>query len=31
MLQNPAVDRNAGAGGFDWATHQYDTAPPTTT
>ncbi len=27
MSQNPAVDRNAGAGGFDWAVHQYDTAP----
>lgn len=25
MSQNAAVDRNAGAGGFDWATHQYDT------
>ena len=25
MSQNPAVDRNAGAGGFDWAFHQYDT------
>ena len=25
MAQNAAVDRNAGAGGFDWATHQYDT------
>ena len=25
MLQNAAIDRNAGAGGFDWATHQYDT------
>ena len=26
MAQNAAVDRNAGAGGFDWAIHQYDTA-----
>ena len=25
MSQNAAVDRNAGAGGFDWAIHQYDT------
>jgi Ca2+-binding RTX toxin-like protein len=25
MEQNPAIDRNAGAGGFDWAAHQYDT------
>ena len=25
MSQNAAVDRNAGSGGFDWATHQYDT------
>jgi Ca2+-binding RTX toxin-like protein len=25
MAQNPAIDRNAGAGGFDWAIHQYDT------
>ncbi|GAB3861833.1 hypothetical protein GCM10028801_26400 [Nocardioides maradonensis] len=25
MLQNAAIDRNAGAGGFDWATHQGDT------
>jgi Ca2+-binding RTX toxin-like protein len=25
MSQNSAVDRNAGAGGFDWAFHQYDT------
>ncbi len=25
MAQYPAVDRNAGAGGFDWAFHQYDT------
>ncbi|MEP7089988.1 MAG: peroxidase family protein [Nocardioidaceae bacterium] len=25
MAQNAAVDRNAGAGGFDWAMHQYDT------
>jgi Ca2+-binding RTX toxin-like protein len=25
MSQNTAVDRNAGAGGFDWAFHQYDT------
>lgn len=27
LSQNAAVDRNAGAGGFDWATHQYDTVP----
>ncbi len=25
MSQNAAVDRNAGAGGWDWAIHQYDT------
>ena len=25
MAQNAAIDRNAGAGGFDWAIHQYDT------
>jgi Ca2+-binding RTX toxin-like protein len=25
MSQNSAVDRNAGAGGWDWAFHQYDT------
>lgn len=25
MSQNAAVDRNAGAGGFDWAIHQYNT------
>ena len=25
MAQNAAIDRNAGAGGFDWAFHQYDT------
>jgi Ca2+-binding RTX toxin-like protein len=25
MSQNSAIDRNAGAGGFDWAFHQYDT------
>ncbi|WP_304441268.1 peroxidase family protein, partial [Kineosporia sp. A_224] len=25
MSQNAAIDRNAGAGGFDWAFHQYDT------
>jgi Ca2+-binding RTX toxin-like protein len=25
MSQNAAVDRNAGAGGFDWAFHQYNT------
>jgi Ca2+-binding RTX toxin-like protein len=25
MAQNAAVDRNAGAGGWDWAFHQYDT------
>ncbi|WP_374971080.1 peroxidase family protein [Terrabacter sp. BE26] len=25
MAQNSFVDRNAGAGGFDWAIHQYDT------
>ncbi len=27
MAQNAAIDRNAGAGGFDWAFHQYDTTP----
>jgi Ca2+-binding RTX toxin-like protein len=27
MVQNDAIDRNAGAGGFDWAIHQYDTTP----
>ncbi|MBO9522821.1 MAG: Ig-like domain-containing protein [Nocardioidaceae bacterium] len=27
MSQNSFVDRNAGAGGFDWAIHQYDTTP----
>src|SRR4051812_31036034 len=27
MAQNPAIDRNAGAGGFDWAIHQYNTEP----
>ncbi len=27
MAQNAAVDRNAGAGGFDWAFHQYNTTP----
>jgi Ca2+-binding RTX toxin-like protein len=27
MSQNAAVDRNAGAGGFDWAFHQYDSTP----
>ena len=27
MAQNPAIDRNAGAAGFDWAFHQYDTVP----
>jgi Ca2+-binding RTX toxin-like protein len=27
MAQNAAIDRNAGAGGFDWAFHQYNTAP----
>src|SRR3954453_2764930 len=27
MSQNRAIDRNAGVGGFDWAIHQYDTAP----
>jgi Ca2+-binding RTX toxin-like protein len=26
MEQNPAIDRNAGAAGFDWAIHQTDTA-----
>ena len=26
MAQNAAIDRNAGAAGFDWAFHQYDTA-----
>ena len=25
MAQNAAIDRNAGAAGFDWAYHQYDT------
>jgi Ca2+-binding RTX toxin-like protein len=25
MAQNSAIDRNAGAGGWDWAFHQYDT------
>ncbi|NYI46605.1 hypothetical protein BJ993_003685 [Nocardioides aromaticivorans] len=25
MSANAAIDRNAGAGGFDWAFHQYDT------
>jgi Ca2+-binding RTX toxin-like protein len=25
MSQNSAIDRNAGAAGFDWAIHQYDT------
>ena len=25
MAQNAAIDRNAGAAGFDWAFHQYDT------
>ncbi len=24
MAQDPAIDRNAGAAGFDWAFHQYD-------
>ncbi|MDT5036741.1 MAG: hypothetical protein QOE03_1926, partial [Micromonosporaceae bacterium] len=27
MAQNAAIDRNAGAGGFDWAFHQYNTIP----
>jgi Ca2+-binding RTX toxin-like protein len=27
MSQNAAIDRNAGAGGFDWAFHQYNTVP----
>ena len=27
MAQNAAVDRNAGSAGFDWAFHQYNTAP----
>ncbi|MCU1561711.1 MAG: heme peroxidase, partial [Arthrobacter sp.] len=27
MSSNSAVDRYAGAAGFDWATHQYDTVP----
>jgi Ca2+-binding RTX toxin-like protein len=27
MAQNPAIDRNAGAAGFDWAINQYNTAP----
>jgi len=25
MSQNASIDRNAGAGGFDWAFHQFDT------
>ena len=31
MAQNAAIDRNAGAGGFDWAIHQYDTVRRATT
>ena len=27
MAQNAAIDRNAGAAGFDWAFHQYNTQP----
>jgi len=27
MAQNAAIDRNAGAGGFDWAFHQFNTIP----
>jgi Ca2+-binding RTX toxin-like protein len=27
MAANAAIDRNAGAGGFDWAFHQYNTVP----
>ena len=27
MAQNAAIDRNAGSAGFDWAFHQYNTAP----
>ena len=27
MAQNAAIDRNAGAAGYDWAFHQYDTQP----
>ncbi len=27
MAQNAAIDRNAGAAGFDWAFHQYNTVP----
>src|SRR4051812_14616799 len=27
MEQNPAIDRNAGSGGWDWAFHEFDTAP----
>ena len=27
MAQNAAIDRNAGAAGFDWAFHQYNTIP----
>ena len=27
MAQNAAIDRNAGAAGFDWAIHQYNTVP----
>jgi Ca2+-binding RTX toxin-like protein len=30
MAQDPAIDRNAGAGGFDWAFHQYDTVSSNT-
>jgi Ca2+-binding RTX toxin-like protein len=30
MAQNVAVDRNAGAGGFDWAFHQFDIVAPNT-
>lgn len=29
MAQSVAITRNAGAGGFDWAFHQYDTVDPT--
>ena len=27
MAQNAAIDRNAGAAGYDWAFHQYNTQP----
>src|SRR4051812_148401 len=31
MMQNSAIDRNAGAGGFDWAFHNSCTEAPTAT